>query len=90
MLAQARKKFGDLSNVRLQQFDLMTSALPEGPYDLILSTWVFEQIPDPALVVANAWDRLREGGHILLLFSIEANSTQTISGAALSVLPERG
>ena len=78
MLAQARRKFGGLANIQFQQLDLMIDPLPEGPFDLILSTWVFEQIPDPLRVVRKAWDRLRDGGHILLLFSLKANSFQSL------------
>jgi SAM-dependent methyltransferase len=74
MLVQARDKFADRPDARFQQLDLMTDPLPEGPFDLIVSTWVFEHLSDPVHVVEKAWDRLRPGGHMLLLFEVETPS----------------
>lgn len=74
MLAQARRQFGNLPGVRFQQLDLMADLLPQGPFDLVVSTWVFEHLADPAHVVDKAWERLRPGGHAVLLFEIETGS----------------
>lgn len=74
MLARAGRKWGDLPNVAFRQLDLMADPLPEGPFDLVTSTWVLEHLADPAYVVRQAWDRLRPGGHVLLLFEISSSS----------------
>jgi 2-polyprenyl-3-methyl-5-hydroxy-6-metoxy-1,4-benzoquinol methylase len=74
MLARAERKWGDLSNVTFRQLDLMADPLPEGPFDLVTSTWVLEHLADPAYVVHQAWHRLRPGGHVLLLFEISSSS----------------
>lgn len=70
MLAQAQRKFGKLSHVVFHQMDLLSDPLPGGDYDLIISTWAFEHLPDPARAVQKAWERLRPGGHMLLLFEV--------------------
>jgi SAM-dependent methyltransferase len=44
------------------------------PFDLIVSTWVFEHLPDPVHAVEKARDRLRSGGHMVLLFEVETPS----------------
>lgn len=77
MLAVANEKFGRMPNARCYQLDLMTDPLPEGNFDLIVSTWVFEHIPDPLKVVNKAWERLGSGGHIVLLFEIRSKSWQS-------------
>lgn len=74
MLEQARQKYGHLSNVDFRQLNLMTAALPEGPYDLIVSTWALEHMPDPVYVVEKAWRELHKGGHMVLLFEAEADN----------------
>jgi SAM-dependent methyltransferase len=74
MLARAERKWGDLPNVTFRQLDLMADPLPEGPFDLVTSTWVLEHLADPAYVVQQAWDRLRPGGHVLPLFEISSSS----------------
>jgi SAM-dependent methyltransferase len=56
--------------VKFQQVDLVADALPAGPFDLILSTWVFEHLQNPAEVVRKAWGVLRPGGHIVLLYEV--------------------
>ncbi|MDT8304393.1 MAG: methyltransferase domain-containing protein [Anaerolineae bacterium] len=74
MLAQARAKYGHLSQVQWQQLDLQHDPLPPGPFDLIVSSWVLEHLDDPALVVEKAWQQLRAGGHVVLLFEVEDDS----------------
>jgi SAM-dependent methyltransferase len=74
MLEQARKRYHYVSNARFQQLDLMTDPLPEGPFDLITSTWVFEHLPDPVYVVKKALERLSTDGHIILLFETKSNT----------------
>jgi SAM-dependent methyltransferase len=74
MLEQARQKYGHLPNVHFRQLDLMSDALPEGPYNLIVSTWALEHMPDPVHVVEKAWGELQTGGHMVLLFEAEADN----------------
>ncbi len=71
MLAKAGAKFEHLENIRFKQLDLSREILPEGPFDLIVSTWVFEHLADPSDVVEKAWQRLVPGGHIVLLFMVK-------------------
>ncbi|MBI3961312.1 MAG: class I SAM-dependent methyltransferase [Deinococcus sp.] len=68
MLAVARQKFGHLSKVSFRQLDLLSDPLPEGEYDLIISTWVFSHLTDPRRVVETGLERLKPGGHMVLLF----------------------
>lgn len=70
MLARAREKGVGREDVRLRELDLDRDPLPAGPFDLIVSTWVFEHLEDPEDVVHKAWARLRPGGHMVLLFEI--------------------
>jgi SAM-dependent methyltransferase len=74
MLARARDKFGDLPNVSFQQLNLLTDPLPEGSFDLVVSTWVFSHLPEPERVVEKALARLRPGGHVILLFLAETGT----------------
>jgi SAM-dependent methyltransferase len=74
MLHRAKERYIGVPDVKFQQLDLMSSPLPEGPYDLIISTWVFEHLPDPVRVAEKAWERLKPGGRMLLLFEAEAPS----------------
>lgn len=71
MLARARAKFGHLEKIHFKQMDLSMDPLPEGPFDLIVSTWVFEHLSDPASMVEKAWQRLVPGGYLVLLFMIK-------------------
>ncbi len=71
MLEQARAKYSHLSAVQFQQLDLEQDPLPEGPFDLIISSWVLEHLDEPVAVVEKAWWQLRPGGHIVLLFEVE-------------------
>ena len=48
MLRHAKERYGNIPHVSFQPLDLMSAPLPEGPYDLVLSTWVFEHLPDLA------------------------------------------
>lgn len=74
MLARAQAKLGGLPGVRFAQLDLRQDPLPAGPFDLITSAWALEHLPDPGQVVASAWNRLRPGGHLVLLFEADGNS----------------
>jgi SAM-dependent methyltransferase len=70
MLAQARRKFAGVENAAFQRLDLLRDPLPEGPFDLIISTWVFEHLPEPGQVAHKAWQRLKPEGHMVLFFEI--------------------
>ncbi len=71
MLARARLKFAQLPNIEFRQLDLLADPLPEGPFDLVVSTNAFEHLPNAQGVVEKAVGRLRPGGAALLLFFIE-------------------
>lgn len=43
-------------------------------FDLIVSTWILEHLPDPVLVVEKAYVWLKPGGHIVLLFEDQSSS----------------
>ncbi len=74
MLARARAKVGHLPGTNFKRLDLRTDALPEGPFDLIVSAWALEHLEDPAAVVASARARLRPEGRIVLFFECETRS----------------
>ncbi|MDE3075878.1 MAG: class I SAM-dependent methyltransferase, partial [Chloroflexota bacterium] len=74
MLAVAEKKFGDRPNVHFQQLNLITDSLPDGPFDVIMSTWVFSHLPDPLAVVEKALARLRPRGQAIFLFLADPGS----------------
>jgi SAM-dependent methyltransferase len=74
MLRHAKERYGNIPHVSFRQLDLMSDPLPEGPYDLIISTWVFEHLPDPVRVAVKAWERLKPGGCMLLLFEAQTPS----------------
>jgi len=74
MLQRAKERYGKLPGVDFHPLDLMSDSLPEGPYDLIVSTWVFEHLPDPVLVAEKAWERLKPGGRMALLFEAQTGS----------------
>ncbi len=67
-LARARARFDGLPKIDFVRNDFLNEQLPSGEFDLILSTWSLDQMPDPFSVVVRAMRQLREGGHILLLF----------------------
>lgn len=74
MLQYAKERYGNLPNVEFDQLDLISDPLPEGPYDLIISTWVFEHLPDPVRVAEKAWKKLNPGGKMVLLFEAKTSS----------------
>ena len=68
MLAVAQSKFGHLSNVTFVQRDLLRDPLPEGEFDLIVSTWVFSHLKERAgEVVEKARQHIKPDGHIVAL-----------------------
>lgn len=71
MLARARQKFAQLPNIEFRQLDLLIDPLPEGPFDLVVSTNVFEHLPNARGVVEKAMECLRPGGAALIMFFIE-------------------
>lgn len=71
MLAQARQKYASLPQAQFRRLDLMTDPLPEGPFELVISTWALEHMANPGLVVQKAWQQLGAGGHMALLFEVE-------------------
>lgn len=71
MLEQARAKYSHLSAVQFQQLDLEQDPLPEGMFDLIISSWALEHLREPGRAVEKAWQRLCPGGHMVLLFELE-------------------
>jgi SAM-dependent methyltransferase len=71
MLEQARAKYAHLPQVHFRQLDLVREPLPKGRFDLIVSTWALEHIAQPGDVVGKAWQHLRPGGHMVLLFEVE-------------------
>jgi len=83
MLAKARSKFGDVTQARFEQLDLLADALPEGPFDVIVSTWVFEHLPELEPAVQKAWERLRPGGHAIFLFEVEGGCWSSRLGSGL-------
>jgi SAM-dependent methyltransferase len=74
MLAKAKERYGHIPNVTFQPLDLMRDPLPAGPFDLIVSTWVFEHLPDPVFAARKAFQKLKPGGRMVLLFDVEADS----------------
>lgn len=74
MINHAEDRYGQLPGVRFQQLDLMRDPLPSGSFDLIVCTWVFEHLEDPVAVARKAWERLKPGGHMVLLFEAEADT----------------
>lgn len=70
MLAQARQKFAGVENATFRQLDVLHDPLPRGSFDLIISTWVFEHLPEPSSVAWKAWERLGPGGHMVLFFEV--------------------
>jgi SAM-dependent methyltransferase len=68
MLGVARRKFGGPPNVRFLEINLITDPLPDGPFDVVVSTWVFSHLPDPGAIIERAMERLNPGGHAIFLF----------------------
>jgi SAM-dependent methyltransferase len=78
MLDRARNRFGHLHNVSFRRLDLLADPLPEGPFDLVVCTWVFSHLPDPGRVVEETMKRLKEGGHVVLLFIARSGGRQAL------------
>ena len=73
MLERARAKHGHLAGVRLERRDLRRDALPEGPYDLVVSAWALEHLPAPGALVAAALQRLRPDGRLVCWFELDGS-----------------
>jgi len=76
MLARARERFAGVDRASFQRLDLVTDPLPEGPFDLAVSTWVFSHLPDPLAMVEKTMGVLSEEDHVVLLFLAESASWQ--------------
>lgn len=75
MLEMARQKFGHLPNVTFLQKDLLHDPLPDGEFDLVISTWVFSHLGERArAVVEKAQERLKPHGHVVLLMFSETGA----------------
>lgn len=74
MLARARAKLGHEAGTRFEQLDLRAEPLPDGPFDLVVSAWALEHLPEPGAVVAAARARLRPGGRLVLFFELDTRS----------------
>ncbi|MBC7545311.1 MAG: class I SAM-dependent methyltransferase [Candidatus Sericytochromatia bacterium] len=73
MLEAARKKHGDRPDVHFDTIRLDSDALPEGEYDVVLSTWVFSHLAEPERLVQGIMERLKPGGLLLATFKAERN-----------------
>jgi SAM-dependent methyltransferase len=73
MLARARAKFDRPPGVTLEQLDLRADPLPEGPFDLVVSAWALEHLPELGTVVAAARARLRPQGRLVVLFELDGD-----------------
>lgn len=76
MLASARAKLGHVPSTRFERLDLRTERLPDGPFDLVVSAWALEHLPEPSMVVAAARARLRPGGRLVLFFELDGHSVR--------------
>lgn len=74
MLARARAKLGGVAGARFEQLDLRAGPLPAGPFDLVVSAWALEHLPDPGAVVAAARARLRPSGRVVAFFELDFES----------------
>lgn len=70
MLTEAQRKVPADDTVHYELLNMETAPLPQGPFDLVLSTWTFAHLRDPLTVVEKAIRRLRPGGHVILLLQI--------------------
>ncbi len=71
MVARACRKFAQLPTIEIRQLNLLADPLPEGPFDLVVSTNVFEHLPNARGVVEKAMERLRPDGAALIMFFVE-------------------
>jgi SAM-dependent methyltransferase len=76
MLVRAHAKLGHVPGTRFERLDLRTEPLPDGPFDLIVSAWALEHLPEPGTVVAAARARLRPGGRLVLFFEVDGRSAR--------------
>jgi SAM-dependent methyltransferase len=82
MLARAQARFSHVEKIRFEQADLAQDALPEGPFDFIVSTWALERLSDPVSVVERAGQRLAPGGYLALLFMVRKRWVKLVAPAA--------
>lgn len=68
-IARARARFDGVEKVEFLQNDLLNEQIPTGEFDLILSIWALDRVPDPFGLIVRAVRQLRHGGHALLLFA---------------------
>lgn len=73
MLQRARRRFDSLPNAQFRQLDLLADPPPQGPFELVISTWVLEHLSDPVQVVQAASESLSDAGRMLLLFETTAH-----------------
>jgi SAM-dependent methyltransferase len=74
MLTRGRAKLGHVPGVRFKGLDLLVEPLPDGPFDLVVSAWALEHLPEPGTVVAAARARLRPSGRLVLFFELDGYS----------------
>lgn len=89
VLARARARFDGLPKIDFLRNDLLNEQLPPGEFDLILSAWSLNRIPDPFALIVRALRQLRQGGHALLLFVSPPRSWRGLWAAALARLAGR-
>ena len=73
MLARARAKLNGVRGVRFARLDLRSRPLPDGPFDLVVSAWALEHLPEPEVTLARARDRLRPSGRLALFFELDGS-----------------
>ncbi len=73
MLARARAKVNGTGGIRFARLDLRSEPLPDGPFDLVVSAWALEHLPDPEAALARARDRLRWSGRLVIFFELDGN-----------------
>lgn len=69
VLARARARFAGIPKVDFFVNDLNQDQLLTGEFDVVLSTWALDRIPDPNDLIVRATRQLRHGGHAVLLFA---------------------
>ncbi len=52
------------------------AALPDEPFDLVFSRYVFHHLPDPVAGIRRLWDRVKPGG-VLAIVDIDQRGTRT-------------
>jgi len=76
MLARARAKLGHVPGTRFESLDLRVEPPSDGPFDLVVSAWALEHLPEPGTLVAAARARLRPGGRLVLFFELDTRSVR--------------